>query len=197
LIAGAGEPVTNVLHKIRDFLGKYEYFYDWRGYLTFQKRRDYIKKGWDDTDSDNSELDISYTFNNLTLVTALSNSPQIKDIKNDYTIWGEKKSITGDSKIPIHMRVAIDEKPAMYRNYVSNEYEGLLPPGAKRRDWRELIYQMALDSMNGYHRGERTGYEQYYTDLLGFWRQLYNPDAETIWREVYYNTPGVKYAQEM
>ena len=91
-------------------------------------------------DNDDSEPDISYIFNNLTLVTALSNSPQIKDIKNDYTIWGEKKSITGDSKIPIHMRVSIDTKPSVYRNYVSNEYEGLLPPGAKRCDWRELIY---------------------------------------------------------
>lgn len=197
LIAGAGEPVTNVLDKIRDFLGKYEYFYDWKGYLTFQRRRDYIKRGWGEMDNDDSEPDISYIFNNLSLVTALSNSPQIKDIKNDYTIWGEKKSITGDSKIPIHMRVAIDEKPSIYKNYVSNEYEGSLPTDAKRRDWRELIYQMALDSMNGYHKGERTGYEQYYADLLGFWRQLYNPDAETIWREVYYNTPGVKYAQTM
>ena len=75
-------------------------------------------------------------------------------------------------------------------------------------DWRELIYQMALDYFaaqgcseenpllieNGqmiypedmlyeisrqnpeYYPSGYTGYEQYYTDLQGFWRQLYNPD---------------------
>lgn len=60
-------------------------------------------------------------------------------------------------------------------------------------DWREVIYQMALDyykynflddfeirvmqanSANGLYTTGRTGYEQYYTDLQGFWRQLYNP----------------------
>ena len=72
-------------------------------------------------------------------------------------------------------------------------------------DWRELIYQMALDWFKYYHHGGatdnynntadtfiqvlqqrnpeyeslvlygRTGYEQYYTDLQGFWRYLYNP----------------------
>lgn len=58
-------------------------------------------------------------------------------------------------------------------------------------DWRELIYRMALD-YNKYGHLEnfehkvakanpefyptgKTGYEQYYIDLEGFWRQLYNP----------------------
>jgi len=64
-------------------------------------------------------------------------------------------------------------------------------------DWRELIYQMALDYYKynflddfelrvaaanpdrqiGYPNG-RTGYEQYYIDMQGFWRQLYNPYLE-------------------
>ncbi len=91
-------------------------------------------------------------------------------------------------------------------------------------DWREIIYQMALDFFAGqgcsdknpiytwtwgwdddiketkemqasiccsdpdhflyevgsrnpyYYPTGRTGYEQYYTDLQGFWRQLYNPE---------------------
>ena len=77
-------------------------------------------------------------------------------------------------------------------------------------DWREIIYQMALDYFAGqgcsdknpvflsdsesyltdpdqflYEVGKRnpeyyptgyTGYEQYYTDMQGFWRQLYNPE---------------------
>lgn len=65
-------------------------------------------------------------------------------------------------------------------------------------DWRELIYQMALDYRKGQENDDffldvaaankdhyptgRTGYEQYYTDLEGFWRLLYdpNPDAAYI-----------------
>ena len=62
-------------------------------------------------------------------------------------------------------------------------------------DWRELIYQMALDyfkynhiksdftqliaaaNPNHYPTGI-TGYETYYTDMQGFWRQLYFPGVK-------------------
>lgn len=64
-------------------------------------------------------------------------------------------------------------------------------------DWREIIYHMASDyykfnqlddfykriiQANGdlYLFGE-TGYEQYYEDIQGFWRQLFNPDAIATW----------------
>ena len=63
-------------------------------------------------------------------------------------------------------------------------------------DWREIIYQMALDYYK-YGREETfeldlaernspfyengiTGYENYYTDLQGFWRQLYYPIHLTL-----------------
>lgn len=58
-------------------------------------------------------------------------------------------------------------------------------------DWREIIYRMAIDyykynilddfellvaEANGdLYPGGRTGYEKYYIDLEGFWRQLYDP----------------------
>ena len=58
-------------------------------------------------------------------------------------------------------------------------------------DWREIIYRMAQDWQD--HKQEAsfyyeiaknnpeyingiTGYEQYYADLLAFWRLLYNPN---------------------
>lgn len=59
-------------------------------------------------------------------------------------------------------------------------------------DWREIIYQMAIDYRKHNHDDDyelkiaqnnpqyptgRTGYEQYYIDIEGFWRQLYNPEA--------------------
>ena len=36
-----------------------------------------------------------------------------------------------------------------------------------------------------------TGYEQYYTDILGFWRQLYDPNPEPQYRRVSYNNNTV------
>lgn len=61
-------------------------------------------------------------------------------------------------------------------------------------DWREVIYQMARDYFRYSHDRDflsmvaknnptlypngYTGYEQYYTDMEYFWRQIYNPDYE-------------------
>ena len=62
----------------------------------------------------------------------------------------------------------------------------------KECDWREIIYQMALDYKKYNHLDDFqqrvakanpdlyptgiTGYEQYYIDMEGFWRELYSPD---------------------
>lgn len=60
-------------------------------------------------------------------------------------------------------------------------------------DWRELIYQMAIDffqhnedvnfgyrlmAINPFMTSSKTGYEQYYADIQGFWRQIYNPNPD-------------------
>lgn len=76
-------------------------------------------------------------------------------------------------------------------------YKPLLPTqdlkGGFVVDWREIIYQMAQDYMTHSHDDDFevilaknnpeyeygiTGYEQYYTDLLAFWRQLYDPKSD-------------------
>ena len=64
-------------------------------------------------------------------------------------------------------------------------------------DWREIIYQMACDYReynnqvdyynrlkdNNKHlvRNGQTGYEKYYTDLEGHWREIYNPKPPAIY----------------
>lgn len=70
-------------------------------------------------------------------------------------------------------------------------------------DWREIIYQMANDYLLHNHEDDfyvnihqnnhipefdidqfqngKTGYEQYYHDLHGFWRQLYAPENVYNW----------------
>ena len=118
------------------------------------------------------------------------------------------------------MRYAIDKKPLRYqqiyfnesdRDYAENKYvveqyntrygttlalrtqdEAKLFT-AETSDWREVIYQMALDyykynmldnfellvaRYNPEYPTGQTGYEKYYIDLQGFWRQLYNPETK-------------------
>jgi hypothetical protein len=48
------------------------------------------------------------------LVTAFANNPNLLNVKNDFSVWGTYKSITG-ADIPIHMRYALDTKPVYYK----------------------------------------------------------------------------------
>lgn len=72
-------------------------------------------------------------------------------------------------------------------------------------DWRELLYRMAVDyqryreyssflteleKANPQFIGGRTKYEQYYTDILGFWRQLYNPTPSEEEKKNYFDVNG-------
>ena len=204
LTAAAGESVTSVLDKIKNMLGEYEYFYDTEGKFIFQKKKTYLKTIWNDSDNiiANSDEQYSYYFDDLSLFTSFSNSPDLKNLKNDFTVWGKRKSVNG-ADLPIHMRVAIDVKPQYYvspwRNPASWSIEDY--------DYRELIYQMAVDYMkhnrdenfldsveayNPWAKGGRTGYEQYYTDLYSFWRDLYDPEEATkpTYEETYFTDEG-------
>ncbi len=230
LISNVGETVTSMLDKIVAMLGGFEYFYDLEGRFVFQRKRIYIESSFSPIKDDESEGDegiyvqsiaegteIQYSFNNSLLVTSFANSPDFSGIKNDFSLWGVRKGITGID-IPIHLRYAIDSKPWIYVKYnedlnaTKNIYvtkEGRqtyriitgyeLSESIPTWDWRELIYQMSLD-YNKYHHndnflaildycntledgthvylGGNTGYENYYIDINGFWRDIYNPDYE-------------------
>ena len=164
----------------------------------------------------------SYSFENANLIQRFTNTPAINSIKNDYSIWGTRKG-AGDAELPIHARYAIDKKPTKYTsisviqndeinevNEMRNEFPELYPGTDDKYtqtgkeytdaeyDWREIIYQMALDY---YKYGQwskfteklieanpeffegTTGYEQYYIDLQGFWRQLYDPTTPEVYTE--------------
>lgn len=62
-----------------------------------------------------------YTFNGGELVTAFNNNPQINNLKNDYSIWGERTGVSG-AKVPVHLRYAIDEKPTYYKAFDGKIY---------------------------------------------------------------------------
>jgi hypothetical protein len=56
----------------------------------------------------------------MELITALNNTPNIANIKNDYSIWGKR----GDSSaVPFHYRFAIDKKPTHYTTIQVNDDE--------------------------------------------------------------------------
>ena len=222
LIANAGESITNVLDKIKAMLSDFEYFYNLDGQFVFQRKRAFINTLWspiieaEDGEQyvDNLALasSYSYMFSGGELITAFNNSPNLLNVKNDYSIWGTRESI-GRSD-PIHMRYAIDIKPTQYttinttdrmaQNLIdeyNSKYDATLEYQYSQTytdidwDWRELIYRMAQDYFKYAHIFDDfemrvrqanpeifptgiTGYEQYYTDIISFWRQLYDPELE-------------------
>jgi hypothetical protein len=58
----------------------------------------------------NSEKE-SYIYSLLDseLVTAFNNTPNITNLKNDYSVWGSRS--TSGGSIPVHMRYALQTKP--------------------------------------------------------------------------------------
>lgn len=240
LIANVGETITSVIDKIKSMLGDFEYFYDLDGRFIFQKKPIYMDHTWN---SESRQLEIAviqqedtsiaYHFDNSNLITSFNNQPNLLNAKNDYTVWGVKKGI-GGGEIYIHARYAIDHKPDVYVSmtierdgykesrhqtvYYSNpDYANVRPDIAERKqvDWREIIYQMAIDYRQYYHsdnflydlaqnnrfelNGEfinlyadgKTGYEQYYTDI--------GPDVgidgfgASFWRQLYSKNDAGEY----
>ena len=178
LILNAGETITSLLDKLKNMLGDFEYFYDLQGRFIFQKKNTYIQELFSPIDGElvtpiMYASQYSYKFEDEELFTAISNSPNINNLKNDFAIWGSRKSATGDD-LPIHARYALDKKPTRYKslnwyykpgekykdgekeiivtkaNSVIKESSAIYVTKAKNSneiemDWRELIYRMALD----------------------------------------------------
>lgn len=133
LIANVGEALTSILDKIKNMLGDFEYFYDLDGRFVFQKKQIYVNTSWlplttnedgsvsADTSGDMyvdvsvGHLGVAYEFHNGNLITTFQNNPQLNNLKNDYSVWGVRKGITGVD-LPIHLRYAIDKKPTYYKN---------------------------------------------------------------------------------
>lgn len=129
LTMNAGETVVNLLDKIVNILGNYEYFYDIDGHFIFQEIRNYVNK-----QSPLDEIDISnenylpnivsddyvrkyntsksiYQLYDLDTTASISQAPKYDNIKNDFYVWGQRAE-----GVPIHYHLAIDVKPVSSLN---------------------------------------------------------------------------------
>lgn len=208
LISNVGETLTSMLDKIVNMLGEFEYFYNLDGKFVFQKKQTYIDVYWNNVEKNTDEIYANaainksipiWSFVDGQLISAFQNAPNLLNLRNDFAVWGKKKTTSG-SELDIHMRYAIDTKPTDYFSLIDNKWYSTT--GEDFVDWRELIYKMALDYRRFYHDDDflyrvssnnikpgdevslyptgRTGYEQYYVDMEGFWRQIYNPHPNAL-----------------
>lgn len=125
LISSIGDTLTSILDKIKNMLGDFEYFYDTEGHFVFQRKRSYVNTAWSQfvqTDDEryvtfsNDKRKFSFNFEGNRLLTAVQNAPVLTNLRNDYSVWGKRKSLSG-AEIPIHARYAIDKKPIFYRAF--------------------------------------------------------------------------------
>lgn len=98
-------------------------------------------------------------------------------------------------------KLVTDKVESVYQDFILNN-------GINIVDWREIIYQMANDfykhnqdedflikvanNNKDYYPTGITGYEQYYIDIEGFWRQIYNPEETGVYTEYNYITSDEK-----
>ena len=126
LVSNAGDTVVTILDKIKNMLGNYEYFYDVDGNFRFQEIKNYLNTSYstfkiNEIQASNYLVDYSggksvYTFSDADIITAFSNSPQYQQIKNDFVVWGKRKTIDG-KQVPIRYHLAIDKKPQVGNQY--------------------------------------------------------------------------------
>lgn len=190
LISKAGDTVCSILDQIKNTLGNYEYFYDINGNFVFQQIKNYLNKSYtneiiNNVNNESYQVDYTsgksvYTFEDSEIISSISNSPQFQQIKNDFVIWGKRKTLSG-KEVPIRYHLAIDEKPRVgntYQNikqvideygeikYVIDEAAGVTVTTSDFRT--ELLLSgvaaqpLALDS------------NYYYTQLQNEWGKVYD-----------------------
>ena len=136
LTGSIGATITSILDKIKA-LGNYEYFFDINGNFIWQEKKTYTygkenltltpKDFFEDSNNLKNAINVSinnnkesglstYSFYDETtyapspLVISYSNNPQYNNIKNDYIIWGKRKSSSG-TELPIRYHICFDSVP--------------------------------------------------------------------------------------
>lgn len=126
LTANAGETVCDILEKIKNTLGNYEYFYDLEGNFIFQEIKNYMNTSFttnvlnelkqEDYQIDRKGRKTVYEFDDNEIILSCSRTPQYSNIKNDFLVWGTRTDVNGID-IPIRYHLAIDKKPNVGNTY--------------------------------------------------------------------------------
>lgn len=222
LILNAGDNVVTLLNKITAVLSNYEFFYNLDGKFVFQQIKNYLNTG-----SPLTELNINdyvknynnakflYSLTDLDTTTAITAAPKYDNIKNDFYVWGQRKTIS-DIEVDIRYHLAIDAKPEINlagkymwqvsdkktklivrydfndieKNYIVNNYETKLI-GIPCDEWREELYRHALDAQiaNSVHNN------YYDSELIAEWRGIYDPmnknwDSRNHWNPNVFEDPS-------
>ena len=123
LLGNINETIVSILDKIKSMLGNYEYFYNENGYFIFRRRKDYINNEFSTINVDGLGIEYSlsspfqYEIYELKQsdIISIQRTPSIMNIKNDFSIWGNRQGI--NAQLPIHSRIAIHNTPDWYTNY--------------------------------------------------------------------------------
>lgn len=221
LVLNAGDTVVTLLDKIVSTLGNYEYFYNIDGKFVFQEIKNYLNTGSpllelspEDYVRSYNNAKFLYSLTDLDTTTAITRNPKYDNVKNDFYVWGKRKTSTG-IEVSIRYHLAIDDKPdidlAMQNmwevkdkksnlivrydfntldDYSVDNYTVTLV-GTPCDEWREELYRRALNA-----QVSNSVYDNYYdSELIAEWRNLYNPmnknwDATNHWNPDVFNDPG-------
>lgn len=221
LVLNAGDTVVTLLDKIVSTLGNYEYFYNIDGKFVFQEIKSYLNTGSpllelspEDYVRSYNNAKFLYSLTDLDTTTAITRNPKYDNVKNDFYVWGKRKTSTG-VEVSIRYHLAIDDKPdidlAMQNmwevkdkksnlivrydfntldDYSVDDYTVTLV-GTPCDEWREELYRRALNA-----QVSNSVYDNYYdSELIAEWRNLYNPmnknwDATNHWNPDVLNDPG-------
>jgi len=182
LISSIGESLTSILDKIKNMLGPFEYFYDKEGHFVFQAKKIYANESWNSlVEADDEvfardnieESPYSYSFEDVNLIQRFQNAPAINQIKNDYSIWGVRKGVSG-AEIPIHARYAIHEKPIYYRGY-----DGLVY--CQNKDFVDHYFELKKQELLATINDRLDNYEPQYPIIEGLKQPVKLPDGS--WSE--------------
>lgn len=199
LIGDAGNTVTDILERIKEVLGNYEYFYDINGNFVFQEVKnylnnaqskyildslnkrtlvpDYIKTQTED-DLQAYLIDINngtstFQFNDSKLVLNYNNSPQYGTIRNDFVVWGIRTTSQG-YEVPLRYHLAIDKKPQVGNKYKVFQY---IDEFTGEQNW---YYPIIFDSKESFPKKGAAGTFYYDGKNIYKWGEISNGQYDYI-----------------
>lgn len=154
---------------------------------------------------DRTKGEAAYDFSDGVLVNAYSNVPDYSNIKNDFIVWGMRKSVDG-TQYPIRYHLAIDKKPTeggTYRGTMQEDKYGrkyfvnleqikdgeeVLPTDYVAKDWRSELYFQGVTA-----EGLATDPGYYYAELANEWPKLYDLENNHFLSDVVEHPEGIDY----